>query len=821
MKTSLLSVIFVGILCGKLGAQTVVLPNRISQQTVVSKPFSVIGPRGALLGEQDGRFEAWVFPWKIFSHLRITAEMENYRVPIDVNEHAAWIDVEPDHTTITYSHANFTIRQTMLAPRNAPNGTGVLVMYQVEAVAPITLTFSFDPVVERMWPAPSGGPPDPEWVADASLYLLHQALPGHAAAIAMPGAQPGILAPYQERARTWPLQFVLHVDPAKDHGQPHPLLIAMGDTPQSSTRQALTATVASLGQAAAGLAAANADAFKAFQSGHTRILTPDADLNAAFSWAEVAIEQLRVETTPDHAEQAFTAGYVGSGDSERPGFGWFFGRDSLWTLYAVDSYGDFEASRKEFDFLLRRQRDDGAIMHEWSQTADLVDWRSLPYEYAAADATPLLLMAMNDYVKTSGDTAYAAAHWKQLALAWNYETTHDSPEGVYTNRSGTGWVESWIPSMPQQELYLAALDEQASQAYAHLAQMLGHPADANAATARATKLRGLIEQQYYQPSTGFYAFSHNADGSTDNTATVFPAVAWWDGTYALAQPQRVFPRLASSEFSTDWGPRLLSDRTSFYDPISYHQGTVWPLFTGWLSLAEYRSGHPLAGYLHMMQNANLTWAQDPGSVTELLSGEFYQVLGRSTAHQLWSSAMVISPILRGLFGLEWDAQQHTLTLSPQLPADWDDATIEQLPFGDGHLTLHFTRRGQELLVSTAGAPTGFVLCSATPGAKLASGSLHIPLPAVEAVVKQSLPPFGATTQLMKVLDQHVDEHSLTLTLEAQAGSQQQLQLRVNRSGLRLRSDAAQLHPHPGKLQSFTVSFPPGEGYVTKTVHFSW
>ena len=45
-----------------------------------------------------------------------------------------------------------------------------------------------------------------------------------------------------------------------------------------------------------------------------------------------------------------------------------------------------------------------------------------------------------------------------------------------------------------------------------------------------------------------------------------------------------------------------------------------------------------------MQNANLTWAQDLGAVTELLSGQFYQALGRSTAHQLWSSAMVISPV---------------------------------------------------------------------------------------------------------------------------------------------------------------------------------
>ena len=59
---------------------------RIISDIMPIKPFSVIGPRGALLGQQDGSFEAWVFPWKIFANMRITAIMKDYAVPIDVNE---------------------------------------------------------------------------------------------------------------------------------------------------------------------------------------------------------------------------------------------------------------------------------------------------------------------------------------------------------------------------------------------------------------------------------------------------------------------------------------------------------------------------------------------------------------------------------------------------------------------------------------------------------------------------------------------------------------------------------------------------------------
>jgi hypothetical protein len=111
------------------------------------------------------------------------------------------------------------------------------------------------------------------------------------------------------------------------------------------------------------------------------IETPDAKLNDAFSWAEASVDQLRVETTPDHDEEALTAGFLGSGDSVRPGFGWFFGRDALWTIYALNSVGQFQTTRKEIEFLLNRQSPDGKILHEWSQTANLVDWKSLPYEY--------------------------------------------------------------------------------------------------------------------------------------------------------------------------------------------------------------------------------------------------------------------------------------------------------------------------------------------------------------------------------------------------------------------------------------------------------
>src|SRR5215467_12250626 len=150
------------------------VPLKIVRNAATGNPFTVVGPRGAILGTQDGAFEVWIFPWKILSNLRMTAKMQNYPVPIDVNEQAAEIEVRPDHTTMTFSHANFTVREVLFAPRNAPEGAGVLAFFEVEAVRPLTLTFNFTPEMKRMWPAESDDRPSPEWVktSDGGFYIF-------------------------------------------------------------------------------------------------------------------------------------------------------------------------------------------------------------------------------------------------------------------------------------------------------------------------------------------------------------------------------------------------------------------------------------------------------------------------------------------------------------------------------------------------------------------------------------------------------------------------------------------------------------------------
>src|ERR1019366_7975451 len=333
-----------------------------------------------------------------------------------------------------------------------------------------------------------------------------------AGAVTIPGAQPGILAPYQERPQVHQVELKLHIDPVRDHGRLFPLLMAVATKQEAATNGALAATLIKLNGTVASDYKTHAESYKKLLAKATSIETPDKTLNDAFQWAVISIEQLKTKALPTD-ETALVAGYYASGDSARPGFGWFFGRDALYTLYAVNGYGDFALSKAALEFLIRRQRADGKIMHEYSQTAAAIDWQSFPYMYAAADSTPLFLMAIADYVRSSGDVDFLTAHRDAIEKAWAFETTHDTDgDGIYDNSQGTGWVESWPGGLPHQEIYLALLDQQASAAMAQIEDLLKDSAKSAAARERAEKIAATINSEYYDPEKGCYAFSGTADG---------------------------------------------------------------------------------------------------------------------------------------------------------------------------------------------------------------------------------------------------------------------------------------------------------------------
>lgn len=518
----------------------------ITQPVEPAKPVTITGARGAILGEQSGVVELWQLPVKVFSDLHLKAQLDGYTVPIPMNPGAAIVSVRPGHTVLTYSFAGITVRQHMLVSPAVPPGApplpfedpGAIVYFEIDSVRPATLTVTLTPNLQQMWPAPQYGVPGAGWVAMADpaapkdfpggAYTVATDNPAIFGMIGMPRSRPGDIPVYQEHPQTLPLQFVVRYDPAIDKGRLFPLLSVVAKPGERNSSAAFSAMQQRLVQQAKDLPsiAAHIDDYYAhFFDTRLTAHTPDPRFDEALRWAELSIEDAQVEHRtggegtgkPAQSETGLVAGWFGSYDSARPGFGWYFGRDTLWSLYAINSYGDTALSRRALEFLLHRQRADGKMMHEFSQMADdlpsNIPWSSFPYEYAAADATPLFLMALHDYVRTSGDTAFLAEHWDAAKRAWNFERTHDSDgDGVYDNSQGTGWVENWQSPMPHQELYLAALDAEAARAMVDLAGRQKDHTLAQSAQEAATRIDAVIET-YRDPATGLYAFSKNADGS--------------------------------------------------------------------------------------------------------------------------------------------------------------------------------------------------------------------------------------------------------------------------------------------------------------------
>ena len=173
-------------------------------------------------------------------------------------------------------------------------------------------------------------------------------------------------------------------------------------------------------------------------------------------------------------------------------------------------------------------------------------------------------------------------------------------------------------------------------------------------------------------------------------------VPMWFGLLDADKADAMIAQLAAPEHQADWGMRIISSRAAKYSAGGYHFGSVWPLFTGWASVGEYRYHRALPGFSNLMANAQLALDGSLGHVTEVLSGDYYQPLSTSSPHQIWSAAMVISPLLRGLFGLQIDAGAHRVTLAPHVPADWARFTLENVRVGQCAVRLAYRKSASEI-----------------------------------------------------------------------------------------------------------------------------
>lgn len=681
--------------------------------------YDVVGRKSAMFGYEHRSAEAWAYPLKVLGDLDIAFHIENYPLAIKAADSLTRINVRPEATTFTYSHAAFTVKQTVFAPLDEQ---GIVILFDVQSVLPLTINVSFRPHLRLAWPG-GLGTASLDWNERERVYYITEETQKFVGLIGSPAAKDVSVMPYQEEPRDEPASFRLEFSPDEARANFIPVVIA-GSV---EGRVKAKATYDKLLADAPRLYEKNVDYYRQLSLNTTRIVTPDKRLDESFAWAKIGVDK-GFATNP-YLGTGLLAGFRASGASERAGFAWFFGRDALWTSFAINSYGDFNSTRTALEFLSKFQRADGKIPHEISQSATLVDWfNSYPYAFASADATPLYVIAHADLFNATGDTDFLKANWDSILKAYKFTEATDTDGNalIENTRFGHGWIEGGALYPPHEEIYMQGLWVEASRSLAQLAKAIGDDATAARALASTERARAAVEKTYWLADKNFYAYATklptakaieaepganrarrqarlNAlrDKALDDEETVLPAVPLWWRTLDSNRAQLEINHLGSAHIATDWGARIISDESELYDPLSYHYGSVWALFTGWSAMAAYRYGRPHVGFQALMANALLYEQNALGYTTELLSGEFNAPFGRSSHHQIWSEAMVVTPIVRGLFGLEANEGGKEIIFAPQLPANWDAARIENFSCSNVRYDFSFKRAMNHLTIAVA------------------------------------------------------------------------------------------------------------------------
>jgi glycogen debranching enzyme len=690
---------------------------RLARRTRPGAFLDVLGRKSAVFGYEHRQLEAWAYPLQILDRFEVAFRLEGYPLEFTGADTAATIDVRPEGTVVTYSHAAFTVRQIIFAPVEEP---GVVMLFDVDSALPLAIEVRFRPRLKLMWPAGlmTGSL---SWDEGERAYFITEESGRFAGVVGSPAARDSSVMPYQEEPRDVPAQFRLDVPASETKTHFVPLVIAGSVKGRDDAR----ATYARLLTSARALYEKNVEHYRRLLEETTSVTTPDERVNDALRWAKVGIDKGLVENPL--LGTGLVAGFRTAGESERPGFAWFFGRDALWTALAVDSYGDFQTTRAALDFLKKFQRADGKIPHEISQSASLIPWfTDYPYAWASADATPLYVIAHADYVRATGDLKFLRANWESVVKAYRFTKATDTDgNGLIENTNfGHGWVEGGSLYPPHEEIYMQGLWVAALRDVEELAALMKDARLEREARETADRAVEAIEKTYWLADRGFYAFATNLPRNAAREAdpgpnrarrqermneldksklvdvdTVLPAVPLWWAVLDDGRAQSEIDHLGSGRLAADWGSRIISDESRLYDPLSYHSGSVWPLFTGWASMGAYTYGRPSVGLRALMSNVLLREQNALGYVTELLSGDFNAPFGRSSHHQVWSEAMTVTPLLRGMLGLEVSDLGSTVRFAPQLPADWSSVEVRRLAAGANSFDISLTRGGGQMTIN--------------------------------------------------------------------------------------------------------------------------
>ncbi len=415
-----------------------------------------------------------------------------------------------------------------------------------------------------------------------------------------------------------------------------------------------------------------------------------------------------------------------------PWFMTLFGRDSIltsWMTLLVDpslAAGTMRALAE-----LQGVRDDPLTEEEPGRILHEVRWGA-PYSegigdvyYGTADATPLFVMLAAELRKWGlGDDWFPAMlEHVDRALRWIDDYGDRDGDGFVEYKRATdrgllhqGWKDSFdavtFASGRAAEPPIALCEVQgyvyaAYMGRAQLAAEAGDPLGVEHWTKRASSLKLAFNESFWLPERGWFALALDADKSPVDALASNMGHCLWTGIVDDSKASQVVEHLMSPEMFTGWGIRTLASSMDAFNPVSYHNGSVWPHDT-----AVVIAGLMRYGFAEEAQRVALGLIEAAvrmgGKLPELFCGFDKAEYGSPVAYptscspQAWSAASIFL-VLRALLRFEPAMQTRALSIDPHLPSELGSLNIENVPLGHSRLTIEVGDRGA---VHIRGLPPG-------------------------------------------------------------------------------------------------------------------
>lgn len=770
-------------------------PIELTRPVRSGKYFEAIGRHSAVIGEEQGIFEVWVYPFKILHSFKLSIVLEGESRIYDARDLAERITVRPEAVTITYVADEFTLSQHLVAPIDE---RGAIMLLDVDADRLLSIVCSLSPALEPMWPGGLGGQYS-YWDDEEGAFVITESRKEYSGAVGCPLGEKGSSTPAHELPEG-EVQFEVAVHPDSAHGFYIPIVIAGGVLGVEEVKKTYRRMLGSIGD----LYGATRSHYDTLRRQFLSLQTDNKDIDLAFEWAKVAIDK-GFACNP-HLGCGLVAGFGHSGASERPGFAWYFGGDAFMNSFAINSYGDFATTRQALTFLRQYQRDDGKMMHELSQSGGMIPWfEEYPYCYYHADTTPYYIVAARDYIRATNDTAFLRETWDSVKKAYGYCLDCDTDgDGLMENsKAGLGAVElGSLLKRSHTDIYLAGIWVEAIRSLSEMARIMDEIQLAEESSRLFEKARHSLNEKFWNEEKGTYNFALTTDDGVNDEVTAWPAVPLLFGLLDEQRAASMLDVLASSELSTDWGVRMLSNRSEAYQPLSYNNGAVWPFLTGYAAWAEYLGHRPFSGFMHLMNMVRLTFIDALGYNPELLSGDRYKPLRTGVPHQIFSSSFVVTSTVRGLLGLEGDGEQGVITFSPHLPPDWNHLSVRSFRVGEatfffrisvkreeGQLVLSMRQsngEGYRIIFSPAFGPATEIREVTLDGQKVdyrlfpTRGDIHCQVefqpdgqnellisfaPGIELNIPEHAPQIGARSSGLRIVDSCLEDDEYIITTE--------------------------------------------------------